>query len=351
MPTWWSSRAARPRYCPRCRAARHSAQFSTLACIRAASWIRPAISTTQITAGSTANKWTCNKNILTRVADLDPAFHYNVDPDPTLHFTADPDPAPYQSDAKLRSLIYIPFKAPSGASEALEFFYFNSGYGSSFSLLPMRIRIQLPRIMRIRIQLPRIMRIRIRFRNPNLHNAWTYPGWGDVRHTCWPCRCTRYPPGDTWPATAPPPSAAHGIGYFAEQNMLKFVRLRKMCSNLSRLRKMCSNLSRLRKMRSDLLRLRKMFSNLSCLRKMCSNLSCLKKSDFFSASKSSVWKSLFRAVLGIRWHFGADPYLWLMDPDPTPDPTAFFSDLKDVKKFFFLIFFLTSYPQAHYLMS
>ncbi len=50
------------------------------------------------------------------------------------------------------------------------------------------------------------------------------------------------------------------------------------------------------------------------------------------------------------WHFGADPdldlYLLLMDPDPVPDtdptpdpgPTPFFSDFKDGKKFFFIIF-------------
>jgi hypothetical protein len=25
----------------------------------------------------------------------------------------------------------------------------------------------------------------------------------------------------------------------------------------------------------------------------------------------------------------ADPYLWLMDPDPAPDPTTFFNDFKD----------------------
>jgi hypothetical protein len=40
------------------------------------------------------------------------------------------------------------------------------------------------------------------------------------------------------------------------------------------------------------------------------------------------------------WHFGADPdpripYLLLMDPDPTPDPTPFFSDFKDAKNIFF----------------
>jgi hypothetical protein len=37
-----------------------------------------------------------------------------------------------------------------------------------------------------------------------------------------------------------------------------------------------------------------------------------------------------------------------LDPDPTPDPTRFFSDFKDAKK---NIFFLTIYPQAHYRQS
>jgi hypothetical protein len=27
----------------------------------------------------------------------------------------------------------------------------------------------------------------------------------------------------------------------------------------------------------------------------------------------------------------ADRYIWLMDPDPTPDPTPFFNDFKDAK--------------------
>jgi hypothetical protein len=48
----------------------------------------------------------------------------------------------------------------------------------------------------------------------------------------------------------------------------------------------------------------------------------------------------------------ADPYLWLTDsapdPDPTPD-TLFFSDFKDAKKKFF--FFLITYSHAHYLQS
>jgi hypothetical protein len=57
--------------------------------------------------------------------------------------------------------------------------------------------------------------------------------------------------------------------------------------------------------------------------------------------------------VGDPWHFGADPdpdprisrYLWLMDPDSTPDPTPVFNDAK--KNFF--IFFLITYLQAHYL--
>ncbi len=37
--------------------------------------------------------------------------------------------------------------------------------------------------------------------------------------------------------------------------------------------------------------------------------------------------------VGDPWHFGVDPYLWLMDPDPTP----FFSDLKDAKNYVFFL--------------
>jgi hypothetical protein len=33
--------------------------------------------------------------------------------------------------------------------------------------------------------------------------------------------------------------------------------------------------------------------------------------------------------------FGADPYLWLMYPDPNPDPTPFFSAFKDANKSYF----------------
>ncbi len=49
----------------------------------------------------------------------------------------------------------------------------------------------------------------------------------------------------------------------------------------------------------------------------------------------------------------AEPCFWLMDtdPDPTPYPTPFFSDLKDAKKLFFSYLFLITSPQAHYLQS
>jgi hypothetical protein len=37
-------------------------------------------------------------------------------------------------------------------------------------------------------------------------------------------------------------------------------------------------------------------------------------------------------------------------PAPDPDPTPFFSDFKDAKKIIiFSYFFLSTYPQAHYL--
>jgi hypothetical protein len=41
------------------------------------------------------------------------------------------------------------------------------------------------------------------------------------------------------------------------------------------------------------------------------------------------------------------------DPAPTPIPTLFFSDFKEAKKIilFFCLFFLITYPQAHYLQS
>ncbi len=34
------------------------------------------------------------------------------------------------------------------------------------------------------------------------------------------------------------------------------------------------------------------------------------------------------------WHIGTDPYLWLTDPDPAPDPALFARDLLDAKVFF-----------------
>ncbi len=42
-----------------------------------------------------------------------------------------------------------------------------------------------------------------------------------------------------------------------------------------------------------------------------------------------------KTSVGDPWHFGADPYLWQMDPDPAPVSTPFFIDLKDAKKFIF----------------
>ncbi len=52
-------------------------------------------------------------------------------------------------------------------------------------------------------------------------------------------------------------------------------------------------------------------------------------------TKEQCWGSVtFR-----RGSWSADPYIWLTDPDPTPDPTPFFSDFKDAKKIFFLQIF------------
>ncbi len=52
------------------------------------------------------------------------------------------------------------------------------------------------------------------------------------------------------------------------------------------------------------------------------------------------------AVLGIRDILVLDPYLWIMDPDPTPDPTSFFIGFKDAKKYLFCIFFLLHHLQS-----
>ncbi len=42
-----------------------------------------------------------------------------------------------------------------------------------------------------------------------------------------------------------------------------------------------------------------------------------------------------------------------MDPDPTPDLTPSFSDFKDAGKKIssYFLFFLITYPQAHYLQA
>ncbi len=63
-------------------------------------------------------------------------------------------------------------------------------------------------------------------------------------------------------------------------------------------------------------------------------------------------KDITLTSVGDPWHFGCgsrsgspDPYLWLMDPDPTP----FFSDLKDAKKIIFL--HLTQLPVSTSTLS
>jgi hypothetical protein len=38
-------------------------------------------------------------------------------------------------------------------------------------------------------------------------------------------------------------------------------------------------------------------------------------------------------------------------PETNPDPAPFFSDLKDIEEKKFHIFFLITYPQAHYFQS
>ncbi len=58
-----------------------------------------------------------------------------------------------------------------------------------------------------------------------------------------------------------------------------------------------------------------------------------------------LWSSVGQWAMGIRG-IGADPYLWLMDPDPTPDPTPFFNDFKGV-----LFFYNLSTGTVHHLQS
>jgi hypothetical protein len=49
----------------------------------------------------------------TKIADPDPAFHFNADPDtdPVFHFYMDSDNPPHQSDANLHPLVYRPSRA------------------------------------------------------------------------------------------------------------------------------------------------------------------------------------------------------------------------------------------------
>ncbi len=72
------------------------------------------------------------------------------------------------------------------------------------------------------------------------------------------------------------------------------------------------------------------------------------------------WILIYKKILWVRssvgdpWHFGADPdprdpYFWLMDADPTPDPTPFFSDFKNAKKNF--IFFSYNLPEGTFSLK
>jgi hypothetical protein len=76
----------------------------------------------------------------------------------------------------------------------------------------------------------------------------------------------------------------------------------------------------------------------------------VKKPSLYALKTLNFKLTLPSLGVGDLWHFGADQYLWLKDPDPNPDPTPFFSDFKDAKNVFFAYFF-TTYPQAHYLQS
>ncbi len=51
-----------------------------------------------------------------------------------------------------------------------------------------------------------------------------------------------------------------------------------------------------------------------------------------------TYPSGLQTSIGDPWHFGADLYLWLMDPDPdaTHGTTPFFNDFNNSKKYFFL---------------
>jgi hypothetical protein len=62
-------------------------------------------------------------------------------------------------------------------------------------------------------------------------------------------------------------------------------------------------------------------------RDACRGLKAMSK-KFRSDPSPQCWGSV------AFWCGSADPYLCLMDPDLTPDPTTFFSDFKDAKKKF-----------------
>ncbi len=89
----------------------------------------------------------------------DPSFHFIVDPDPTFHFNAAPDPVPHQSDANLRQLFYISYKALLWASTTPKRLHFEALKFKSSDLFKMRIWIQIFTLLRIWIHLPKMMRI------------------------------------------------------------------------------------------------------------------------------------------------------------------------------------------------
>ncbi len=75
-----------------------------------------------------------------------------------------------------------------------------------------------------------------------------------------------------------------------------------------------------------------------------SDLDSILSNLLFYTKQSGIYASV-----GDLRHFDPDSnlHLWLTDPDPTPDPTPFFSNIKDAFSYFFLI----NYPQHHYLQS
>jgi hypothetical protein len=58
------------------------------------------------------------------------------------------------------------------------------------------------------------------------------------------------------------------------------------------------------------------------------------QSENLCVLKVLFWRQCWGSVTFWCGSGSADPYLWLMDPDPYPtlDPTSFFSDFKDAKK-------------------